>query len=125
MQISMVSCKIWHQRSHPQQNEQSTPSYSNGKRSHPLPVHNANGKAAPSSPSDDLQSSAVVTAENHAVSSLQQILDPKSLATLENVKKQLNLSSDLEANRLLITLGLEKVKPLFADDTPNISIKDT
>lgn len=45
----------------------------------------------------------------------KEALDATSLTALEQVKSQLNLSSFLEANRLLIALGFEQIKSLLPD----------
>ncbi len=40
-------------------------------------------------------------------------IDTKSLEILREVQKRLNLSSELEALRMLVLLGFEKIKPLL------------
>lgn len=43
-------------------------------------------------------------------------LDPRSLDAVRTVMRQLNLSHEVEAVRLLISLGFERLKPLLSQD---------
>ena len=55
---------------------------------------------------------------------LEQILDTKSLNSLHTTKAKLNLSSNKEAARLLISLGFEQVKSLIPDTSTQSNLEN-
>ena len=73
--------------------------------------HPENGEASPPPPYDTQRQQT----PGQDQASLEGYLDRRSLDLLDQVKTHLNLSSKVEANRLLITLGYDKIKSLFLD----------
>ena len=86
----------------------------------PKPRHNTsssnslNGSASSNSTSSNFpHQNDIQNQETLLSTDLKKVLDVKSLKALEDAKTKLNLSSTVEAARLLITLGLEQIKLLF------------
>jgi uncharacterized protein YeaC (DUF1315 family) len=60
------------------------------------------------------QNKQVNIQNNHMAMDLAGQMDAKSRAMIAEVREQLNLSSDLEVIRLLVSLGYHKVKSLYS-----------
>jgi hypothetical protein len=81
----------------------------------PSPSQQQQQAAAPQAPLPTASSTAsqVLSSQEQNFARLEGYLDAKTMQYLELVQKQLNLSSPMEALRMLVTLGFEKVKSLF------------
>jgi len=71
-------------------------------------------RAAPAPQVVVQQAKQVNIQNNHVSMDMTAQLDAKSKAMLAEVREQLNLSCDLEAVRLLISLGYHKAKTLYS-----------
>ena len=67
----------------------------------------------PSAPLTQTQTQTIQTVQTQTATIQQTNLDSKSKDMIQDVKNQLNLSSDSEVLRLLIVLGYEKAKMIF------------